>query len=91
MASTGHLITLVGILFFFLMILDSHVERRISTSSTLGIPRWHKRVQYYFFKVTYFQKMQKELSVLPGLSVRNSIFYSKFNEHDRIRRPRRGL
>jgi len=91
MASTGHLITLVGILFFFLMILDSHVERRISTSSMLGIPRWHKRVQYYFFKVTYFQKMQKELSVLPGLSVRNSIFYSKFNEHDRIRRPRRGL
>jgi hypothetical protein len=39
MASVGHLTTLLGALFFFLMLLDSHIERRIAVHSTLGIPR----------------------------------------------------
>jgi hypothetical protein len=39
MATTGHLITLLGICFFFLMLLDSHLERRVFVYSTLGIPR----------------------------------------------------
>jgi hypothetical protein len=39
MSTTGHFITLVGIIFFFLMLLDSHIERRIATPITLGIPR----------------------------------------------------
>jgi hypothetical protein len=39
MASVGHLTTLIGVMFFFLMMLDSHIERRIAVHSTLGIPR----------------------------------------------------
>jgi cytochrome c oxidase subunit 1 len=39
MATAGHFTTLAGITFFFLMILDSHLEKRIGTTSTLGIPR----------------------------------------------------
>jgi hypothetical protein len=39
MASVGHLTTLIGVMFFFLMLLDSHIERRIAVHSTLGIPR----------------------------------------------------
>jgi hypothetical protein len=39
MATTGHFVTLVGISFFFLMILDSHVEKKLALVSTLGIPR----------------------------------------------------
>jgi hypothetical protein len=39
MASTGHMIALVGIIFFFLMLLDSHIERRVVVYSTLGLPR----------------------------------------------------
>jgi len=39
MASTGHMITLVGILFFFFMLLDSHIEKRVAVYSTLGLPR----------------------------------------------------
>jgi hypothetical protein len=39
MSTTGHFITLVGIIFFFLMMFDSHIERRASTSTTLGLPR----------------------------------------------------
>lgn len=91
MASCGHLITLVGVLFFFLMILDSHIERRVSVSSTLGLPRWHKRVQYYFFKIAYIQKATQANSILPSYSIRSSSFYAKFNEHETIRRPGRKI
>jgi hypothetical protein len=39
MASVGHLTTLIGVMFFFFMLLDSHIERRVAVHSTLGIPR----------------------------------------------------
>jgi hypothetical protein len=39
MSTAGHFITLVGIFFFFLMLLDSHVERRLAAPLSLGIPR----------------------------------------------------
>ncbi len=39
MASVGHFVTLMGLIFFFLMILDSHIERRVAIPSTLGMPR----------------------------------------------------
>jgi cytochrome c oxidase subunit 1 len=53
MATTGHLVTMLGVCFFFVMLLDSHLERRVAVYSSLGIPRWHKRVQYYIFKIRY--------------------------------------
>jgi len=39
MATTGHLITMMGIVFFFLMILDSHIEKKVAIYSPLGTPR----------------------------------------------------
>jgi hypothetical protein len=39
MASVGHFITLIGVIFFFFMLIDSAIERRVATYSTLGIPR----------------------------------------------------
>jgi hypothetical protein len=39
MSTAGHFITLIGIVFFFLMMLDSHIERRVQTPLSLGIPR----------------------------------------------------
>jgi hypothetical protein len=39
MSTAGHFVTLVGIIFFFLMFLDSHIERRIATPISLGVPR----------------------------------------------------
>jgi heme/copper-type cytochrome/quinol oxidase subunit 1 len=60
MATTGHFITMTGVIFFFLMFLDSHIEKRVATPLTLGIPRWHKRAQYYVFKIRYLQSHQKK-------------------------------
>ena len=82
MASTGHFITLIGIFFFFLMLLDSHIEKKIATPLTLGIPRWHKRVQYYLFKIRYLQYLNKKLSVLPNVEIRKILSSHYFNEYE---------
>ena len=74
MATAGHLVTLVGIMFFFFMLLDSHIERRMATPLTLGIPRWHKRVQYYIFKIRYLQYTNKKLYRLPNYNVRYEVY-----------------
>jgi len=82
MASTGHMITLVGCIFFFFMLLDSHIERRVVIYSTLGLPRWHKRVQYYIFKIRYLQLVNKQLTVLPNFKVRSFLTQHYFNEYE---------
>ena len=82
MASVGHLTTLIGVLFFFLMLLDSHIERRVAVHSTLGIPRWHKRVLYYIYKIRYLQHVNKKLNRLPNSKVRILLSNSYFNEYE---------
>jgi len=39
LSTAGHFITLIGIVFFFLMLLDSHIEREVAVYSPLGKPR----------------------------------------------------
>lgn len=82
MATVGHFITLTGVLFFFLMLLDSHIERRVGTPLALGIPRWHKRVVYYIFKIRYLQYVNKRLSRLPNSDVRIFLINPYFNEYE---------
>jgi heme/copper-type cytochrome/quinol oxidase subunit 1 len=82
MASTGHLITLLGICFFFIMILDSHLERRVAVYSTMGLPRWHKRIQYYIFKIRYLQLNNKRLNKIPNYNIRSLLINSYFNEYE---------
>jgi len=83
MASVGHLTTLIGVLFFFLMLLDSHIERRIAVHSTLGIPRWHKRILYYVFKIRYLQYVNKRINRLPNSKVRILLSNNYFNEYEK--------
>jgi heme/copper-type cytochrome/quinol oxidase subunit 1 len=82
MASTGHLITCLGICFFFIMLLDSHLERRVVVYSGLGLPRWHKRIQYYIFKIRYLQLNNKRLGKLPNYNIRSLLTNSYFNEYE---------
>jgi heme/copper-type cytochrome/quinol oxidase subunit 1 len=82
MASTGHMIALVGAIFFFFMLLDSHIEKRVVVYSTLGLPRWHKRVQYYLFKIRYLQLVNKQLNALPNFKVRSYLTQHYFNEYE---------
>ena len=85
MASTGHMIALVGATFFFFMILDSHIEKRIVVYSTLGLPRWHKRVQYYLFKIRYLQLVNKQINKLPNYKVRSFLTKHYFNEYEKFK------
>lgn len=57
LSTVGHFLTLCSIVFFFLMILDSMLEKKIHIHNTLGIPRFNKRINYYFFKIRYNQYM----------------------------------
>jgi hypothetical protein len=88
MASVGHLITLIGVMFFFLMLLDSHIERRVAVYSTLGIPRWHKRVNYYMFKIRYLMLVKKQLHGLPNGRVRLLLTEPYFNEFEIYEKPK---
>lgn len=82
MASVGHLVTMIGVIFFFIMLLDSHIERRVAVASTLGIPRWHKRVNYYIFKIRYLTLATKSLNNLPNGRIRMLLAQPYFNEYE---------
>lgn len=82
MASVGHFVVLVSLAFFFIAILDSHVERRVAVHSTLGLPRWHKRVIYYIFKIRYLQLVNKKLNRFPNKRVRTLLTQYNCNEYE---------
>lgn len=82
MSTSGHFITLVGIIFFFIMLLDSHIERRIATPLSLGVPRWNKRISYYIFKIRFMQHSNKKLMRLPNYAIRAALVGKYFNEYD---------
>ena len=85
MSTAGHFITLVGIFFFFIMLLDSHLERRLVIPLSLGIPRWNKRILYYIFKIRYLQYINKRVYKLPNLNVRLFLIKKYFNEYEIIK------
>ena len=82
MATTGHLITMCGILFFFLMLIDSHIEKKVSIYSSIGLPRWHKRIQYYIFKIRYYQLVGKKLNKIPNICSKEILKKNYFNEYE---------
>lgn len=82
MSTAGHFITLIGIAFFFLMLIDSHMERRVATPLSLGIPRWNKRIVYYIFKIRYLSYTQKKIHRLPNYIVRSKLTKNYFNEYE---------
>ena len=70
MSSIGHLLTLLSIFFLFLMFIDSVLEKKVYTNIFFGIPRFYKRISYYFFKITFLQYFSKST---------NLIFFAKKN------------
>ena len=64
LSTAGHLLTMLSICFFFLGILESKFRKKGYISSTYGIPRYFKRVQYFLFKIIN-QKSGSKLSKTP--------------------------
>lgn len=66
LATAGHIITLFSLLFFFLMLLDSHIINKSAIISHFGVPRWHKRINYYTYKIKVLQRYNSKTTwVLP--------------------------
>ena len=55
LSTIGHFLVLISIVFFFLGIAESFLEKKIYVYNTLGIPKFNKRINYYIFKVRYNQ------------------------------------
>jgi len=62
-SSAGHLLTLVSIIFFFLMLIDSFIINKTFIINNFYIPRWHKRINYYIFKIRYIQYFNKQSNI----------------------------
>lgn len=55
MASVGHILSILSIVFFCLNILDSLLLSRVTTPVFLHVSRTNKRVLYYIYKINYLQ------------------------------------
>ena len=84
MSTSGHFITLIGIVFFFFMIFDSHIEKKLAVPSTLSIPRFNKRINYYTFKINYLSLITKKNKKIPNYNVQRLINKSYFNEYEQF-------
>ena len=84
MSTSGHFITLIGIVFFFFMIFDSHLEQKLATPLSLSIPRFNKRISYYIFKINYLSIIAKKNKKLPNFNVQILINRKYFNEYEQF-------
>jgi heme/copper-type cytochrome/quinol oxidase subunit 1 len=82
MSTSGHFVTLAGVIFFFCMLFDSHLEKRVAIPTNLGIPRWYKRVEYYMFKIRYLQIVNKQSSKIPNRSIYTKYLRYWNNEYE---------
>lgn len=65
MATAGHLVTMLGALAFYFMILDSKIEKKITGYLHTLVARFNKRCVYYLGKLVNFKLIQKEYSFVP--------------------------
>ena len=62
--SAGHLITIISFLLFFLILIISLFDNRVSISKTKGVSRLNNRLSFYFYerrKLMYYNKKQIHL------------------------------
>lgn len=79
MASTGHFLTMVGVFSFYIVLLESHVEKKLTVYFHTIISRFNKRVLYYLYKIVYYQYMRKVTSVLPSIKSRQQLIQPVYN------------
>lgn len=73
LSSAGHILTLISILFFFFMLLESHILNKSYIINNFYISRWHKRINYYNFKIRYIQYWNKHSNLNHNIYIINNI------------------
>lgn len=61
MATAGHFVTMLGVLSFYFMILDSKMEKKMVGYLHSLVARFNKRALYYLGKIINF-KLQKDVN-----------------------------
>lgn len=85
MSTAGHMITMTSLGFFFTVFLDSHLEQKAYTHSTLGIPRWYKRINEKAFEQKYSQislKIKNRLPRKTTISFLNQPYYDMYESFE---------
>lgn len=73
MSTVGHFVTMLGVLSFYFMILDSHLEKKIQVYLHTLTPRFNKRSLYYLGKLILFKQTQKNYSIVPNIFVQKHL------------------
>lgn len=74
MATAGHMVTMLGVFAFYLMILDSHIEKKLYSYLHTLVPRFNKRSLYYIGKIINFKQNKKLFSNVPSLKTQRISF-----------------
>lgn len=66
LASSGHIITVISMVFFLFMLIDSLVEGRAPVRLTYGVGRLNTRLGFYIYEQRKLQHWQQKALTLPG-------------------------
>jgi heme/copper-type cytochrome/quinol oxidase subunit 1 len=59
-SSAGHLITVAGVLAFFIMIYDSVRQAKPTIRNNFGVTRFNTRLNFYFFEISRLSFIQQK-------------------------------
>jgi heme/copper-type cytochrome/quinol oxidase subunit 1 len=59
-SSAGHLITVAGVLAFFIMIYDSVRQAKPTIRNNFGVTRFNTRLNFYFFEISRLSFIQRK-------------------------------
>ena len=66
LATVGHFLTMLGVIIFYITLLESHIESKLGVYFHTIIARFNKRILYYLYKIVYYQFFKKLLRVIPN-------------------------
>ncbi len=79
-ATAGHMITMLGVLYFYTLFLEAHWEKKITIFYNSIIARFQKRILYYLLKLVNFKIYQKSTEYIPSkvsrIKLREAFIYS---------------
>ena len=73
MATVGHLVTMIGVIAFYAMLFESHLEKKAAVFLYHMIARFNKRVLYYLYKYLSIYLLNKIASNLPNKNTQGYI------------------
>lgn len=78
MATAGHFVTMLGVLSFYFMLLDSHIEKKLYMYLHTLVPRFNKRSLYYIAKIINFKQSVESYRFVPTASAQQLLYSCKY-------------